>query len=249
VDDLESGDAAGSESSVKIKGYVVRGTDDDGRPVCAARMADDERPTALVSSKSAEAHLFGSLSDAAAMCRSPMWNEDVRIYAVAEDGTETPLPTYEEALAEVERLRGEVEAIRGQRDAFRDHLDLAYRNANAERAETERLQALLAKVFGGEAAEANLGQLVELAAEELTAIDHAVAEAGIDTCGPDDTLPARVGRLIEDANEVERGADAADDILERIIDAWRADGAIDGALIEEAEALLGVTPEADPLAC
>ncbi len=35
-----------------------------------------------------------------------------RIFAVAEDGTETPLPSYEEALAEIERLRADVAGMR-----------------------------------------------------------------------------------------------------------------------------------------
>jgi len=36
---------------------------------------------------------------------------DARIVAVAEDGAETPLPTYEEALAEIDRLRALVVAF------------------------------------------------------------------------------------------------------------------------------------------
>lgn len=36
---------------------------------------------------------------------------DVRIFAVAEDGTETPLPSYEEALADLQRLRTAAEDV------------------------------------------------------------------------------------------------------------------------------------------
>lgn len=50
--------------------------------------------------------------DTAAGCRAFMVRRgctDVRIFAVAEDGTETPLPTYEEALASIALIRAEVE--------------------------------------------------------------------------------------------------------------------------------------------
>jgi hypothetical protein len=68
------------------KGYVVRGKDRDGNDIF------DE---------------FESLDDAVAERLCMIREEgcsDVRIYAVAEDGSETALPTYEEALAEIERL-------------------------------------------------------------------------------------------------------------------------------------------------
>jgi hypothetical protein len=212
-----------------IKGYVVRGQDRQLKGAQVWATADG------VSMRRERAKLYGDVDAAVgawAELRRCSWCAGARILAVHADGTETPQPTYEEALAEI----AEIETAKAL--------------AAGELAELERLRALLAKVFGGEAAEASLGQLVELAAAELAEIDDAVREAGVEARGPDDTLPARVGRLIEDANMVARGADEADDVLERIVNAWRADeiGAIDGALIEEAEALLGLAPEVDTLA-
>lgn len=56
--------------------------------------------------------VFDTLSEAIEAHRMPKSPPaDVRILAVADDGTETPLPTYEEALAEIGRLRGIIVAF------------------------------------------------------------------------------------------------------------------------------------------
>lgn len=77
-----------------MKGYIVRGKDDRGNGV-ESKMVDDVG----VAVGARETLVRGRCTD-------------VRIYAVAEDG-ETPLPTYEEALAEIERLRAMVLAFAG----------------------------------------------------------------------------------------------------------------------------------------
>ena len=53
---------------------------------------------------------------------------DVRIFAVAEDGTETPLPSYEEALARVDVLQ---KRERRMFDGFRAEIDRIQREINA----------------------------------------------------------------------------------------------------------------------
>lgn len=93
---------------IPVKGYVVRGKDDDGDPCYAVRDGIN----------SFEPMLDGPHRDGPAVCvsvdeatcavvslRDVHGATDVRIFAVAEDGTETPLPTYEEALTDLEALR------------------------------------------------------------------------------------------------------------------------------------------------
>ena len=78
-----------------VKGYVVRGTWDTGPVVChvpGGFWHDDRSP-----------HVFQEIEFARSQ-RGLMLQQgctDVTIFRVAEDGTETPLPTYEEALAEI----------------------------------------------------------------------------------------------------------------------------------------------------
>ena len=63
-----------------------------------------------------------------------------RIFAVAEDGTETPLPSYEEALAESEvlRARAEQHLVNATREESRATAATAL--LNAERVKAERLK-------------------------------------------------------------------------------------------------------------
>jgi hypothetical protein len=84
-----------------MKGYVVRGKDLRGEDVaavgygtrCRAAYGEHSEYITLDEAAGVRARLHES------MCT------DVRIFAVAEDGSETPLPTYEEALETLEKLR------------------------------------------------------------------------------------------------------------------------------------------------
>lgn len=84
-----------------IKGYVVRGQDRQLRGADVWATADG------VGMKRERAKLYdvAAAVGAWAELRRCSWCADARILAVAEDGTETPLPSYEDALAEIERLR------------------------------------------------------------------------------------------------------------------------------------------------
>ena len=76
--------------SANVKGYVVRG-------IAPGNVVHTEpRRTVGEAISTRDAMLMAGGSD-------------VTIFAVAEDGTETPVPSYEEALAENERLRAEVD--------------------------------------------------------------------------------------------------------------------------------------------
>lgn len=117
---------------MSAKGYVVRGT---GVYCVGALWARDNGadPTPLRE----KATRFRTLNAAAGATvgLAPL----VTIFAVAEDGTETPLPSYEEALAEIGRLRAENEAQR-----FRAvEAEAAAFNANEE---IERLCAEVARL-------------------------------------------------------------------------------------------------------
>lgn len=114
-----------------VKGYVVRGKHETQGDV-AAWSSDGSI------GEQAGASVFKTL-DGAAGARASMVHRglaDVRIFAVAEDGTETPLPTYEEALAERAALERCANTWRETADRYCD--------AIAERdAEIERLKAAL----------------------------------------------------------------------------------------------------------
>lgn len=79
---------------MNAKSYVVRGKDESG-PVhmigagVFATAASGEPPEVFI-----DLDVASAARRTLAQCCT-----DVRIFAVAEDGTETPLPTYEEALA------------------------------------------------------------------------------------------------------------------------------------------------------
>jgi hypothetical protein len=121
---------------VSAKGYVVRGK--DGRAVADI----DGEGTHWFGPEDGDAatkeylhrHMRSALSTWFWATES---GHDVRIFAVAENGTETPLPTYEEALAEVRRGREPVDE-----GVFRPHVEreaaLASENATL-RAEVEQL--------------------------------------------------------------------------------------------------------------
>jgi hypothetical protein len=81
------------------KGYVVRYTNERGTfYVAAPKWLDDYT---IGTARTDEGVLFDALPAAVAASRHPRKVTTVTILAVAEDGTETPLPSYEEALAEI----------------------------------------------------------------------------------------------------------------------------------------------------
>ena len=86
---------------MSARGYVVRGTDDDGEAWATyerASVSGWRTHTAATESRR-DATLFETPDEAARSAAD--FRErftGVTIFAVAEDGTESPLPTYEEAL-------------------------------------------------------------------------------------------------------------------------------------------------------
>ncbi len=93
-----------------VKGYVVRGT--NARTGDRAWLASEPTGEHVTVSRETQRTVFTALAaaiqawaDAQVMC------QDAIIYTVADDGTETPLPSYEEALAEIERLRATAEDV------------------------------------------------------------------------------------------------------------------------------------------
>lgn len=107
---------------MSAKGYVVRGKDEDGDWVSTDARAANE----------AAANYWISCAD---------WQlSDVAILAVSEDGSETPLPSYEEALAESEvlRARAEQHLVNATREESRATAATAL--LNAERVKAERLK-------------------------------------------------------------------------------------------------------------
>lgn len=109
-----------------MRGYVVRGKyNGEGR---AAFNADGWTATP----RAAAVFLAFSRAVVAQIAMEAGGCTDVRIFAVAEDGTETPLPSYEDAI--------------GQRNAFRDHLAIADKRADALAAERDVLLTLLDRV-------------------------------------------------------------------------------------------------------
>jgi hypothetical protein len=89
-----------------VKGYVVRGKTEDGHALVAHGHGENMRAWP------GEPTRYEDLDEAAGTARRMRRVEgctDVRVFAVAEDG-ETPLPTYEEALAEIEKIRAALDA-------------------------------------------------------------------------------------------------------------------------------------------
>lgn len=81
---------------MSVRGYVVRYTNEHGTfYVTAPEWLDDY---SIGTSRSDEGALFDTIAKAAKASRHPRKNADVRIFEVLDDGTETPLPSYEEAL-------------------------------------------------------------------------------------------------------------------------------------------------------
>ena len=110
--------------------YIVRGKDDGGALVWTA----DEGGvyTEAFRGRAKEYTTIGDAFRAWEDMRSWGRHTDVRIFAVADDGTETALPSHEDAI--------------GQRNAFRDHLAIADKRADALVAERDALLALLNRV-------------------------------------------------------------------------------------------------------
>ena len=80
----------------EIKGYVVKFTNERGTFYVTAPAWLGEHT--IGTGADDDGALFDALGKAAAAARHPRRTNDVRIFAVSPDGTETPLPTYEEAL-------------------------------------------------------------------------------------------------------------------------------------------------------
>ena len=91
----------------KVKGYVVRGKDMafDGADVVARETRSTGAFATSFLNDPALFTLATALGAQATMMRGDY--SDVRIFAVGEDGTEAPLPTYEEALTTITALREE----------------------------------------------------------------------------------------------------------------------------------------------
>lgn len=129
-----------------MSGYVVRGKEFDG---------DGDRwlvyePTGehMVTNRRAGRTEFKALSSAIqAWCDAQVMCSGARIFRVEDDGTETPLPTYEEALAKVAALEAEIIDTHTANRAT--VADLAKRN-EVQRAEIERLREK-ARMLGEEA--------------------------------------------------------------------------------------------------
>ena len=93
------------------KGYVVRGKlSKSEQRVYVFRLWHVEPKFRIMPNRAEEfpdvgTALFATLPEAAEAYRGMGHLRDIRIFAVAEDGTETPLPTYEEALAQLDAVR------------------------------------------------------------------------------------------------------------------------------------------------
>ncbi len=99
---------------MSAKGYVVRGKDDDGKAWAVYAKANVSGwRTHTDATESRDAATLFETPDEAARSAADFRERfgTVAIFAVAEDGTETPLPSYEEALAENERLRATAEDV------------------------------------------------------------------------------------------------------------------------------------------
>lgn len=93
-----------------VKGYVVRGTHRRGWPVFAY---DHSGAFGGPSETDIPLHVFPSL-DTASGARAHMVRcgcSDVAIFRVLDDGTEERLPSYEEALGQIERLKDPVDGL------------------------------------------------------------------------------------------------------------------------------------------
>ena len=98
-----------------IKGYVVRGQDRQLKGAQVWATADG------VSMRRERAKLYGDVDAAVgawAELRRCSWCADARILAVAEDGTETPLPSYEDALAQISDAHAALDEVVARRDAI-----------------------------------------------------------------------------------------------------------------------------------
>lgn len=80
-------------------GYIVKGI---GRSSERTLWATRNRLFEGLADTREKAATFGTVPEAIGAMAQFHACRDVRILAVAEDGTETPLPTYEEALAEID---------------------------------------------------------------------------------------------------------------------------------------------------
>jgi hypothetical protein len=125
------------------KGYVVRGKC-DGREVRPHR-DDGAFSPAATSAATFREHVFESAGGASGAFAhlTRCGCTDVRILAVAEDGTETPLPSYEEALAQLSRITEGTAGIgfAGPEDRATDRVDLLLASRDAIARERDEARA------------------------------------------------------------------------------------------------------------
>ena len=100
-------------SEIGIKGYVVR-----GKGTCCAEheWAAVHQEVIEGTPDRAEATEFSTPREAFAVATR---FEEARIFAIAEDGTETPLPSYEEALAKLASVEYERDVAQAEIESLR----------------------------------------------------------------------------------------------------------------------------------
>ena len=167
-----------------MKGYVVRGTWQGGPDVYAywwSAIGGVHWTVHRHAVPKDATLLFATLGEAIAALLKSSHLSDVRVFAVADDGTETALPSYEDAI--------------GQRNAFRDHLAIADKRADAAVAERDALLIPLDRVdcdgksLPGELRE-DIGKALDVARKAgWRSNDADRAEYACPDCGKD----ARVG--------------------------------------------------------
>lgn len=126
----------------EIKGYVVRGTWRGVREVYAywwAPIADVQWTDRRDGVPKDGALLFATLGDAIRAVFKSSHLSDVHILAVAEDGTETPLPSYEEALAAIEMWWAPIDVERNVQRLVRAHRLWGRGLSNVSKGALERL--------------------------------------------------------------------------------------------------------------
>lgn len=146
-----------------IKGYMVRGKWRDGRDVYAfwwTAIGDVQWTVDRDVEPKDGTLLFATIGDAIKAMLKSSHLADVRIHAVAEDGTETLLPSYEEALAQ---WREDARQMQALYEETHRALDAAVVERDALRAgrDTERMA---------------WARLVKATAEERDAAACAIAE-------------------------------------------------------------------------
>jgi len=113
----------------RLKGYVVRGKDEDGNETSVGPLP------AVTTLRAADGvPLFASTSLALAALRAVEFERygggvSMQLFAVDKDGSERPIPSYAEALAEIEALRGSLDTERARHESTKHDLEEARRSA------------------------------------------------------------------------------------------------------------------------